>query len=64
MTGSNSISVMVDNILGAIRIGELGSGTADLYTAAGELKVGVPRGTATMPGSPPRLPPPPGTGRP
>jgi hypothetical protein len=46
MTGSNSISVTVDNILGAIRVGELGSGTADLYTATGELEVGVPHGTA------------------
>jgi hypothetical protein len=46
MTGSNSISATVDNILGAIRVGELGGGTADLYTATGELEVGVPRGTA------------------
>ena len=42
MTGSNSTSAMIDNILGAIRVGELGSGTADLYTAIGELEVGVP----------------------
>lgn len=42
MTGSNSISAMIDNILGAIRVGELGSGTADLYTATGDLKVGLP----------------------
>jgi DUF4097 and DUF4098 domain-containing protein YvlB len=31
---------------GDIRVGELGSGTVDLYTATGELEVGVPQGTA------------------
>ena len=42
MTGSNSISATVDNILWAIRVGEFGSSTVDLYTATGEPEVGVP----------------------
>jgi|HubBroStandDraft_3_1064219.scaffolds.fasta_scaffold262326_1 hypothetical protein len=41
MTGSNSISATVDNILGDIRVGEFGSGTVDLYTATGQLEVGL-----------------------
>lgn len=28
------------------RVGEFGSGTVDLYTATGELEVGIPQGTA------------------
>jgi DUF4097 and DUF4098 domain-containing protein YvlB len=31
---------------GDVRVGELGSGTVDLYTATGEVEVGVPEGTA------------------
>ncbi|NKQ54732.1 DUF4097 domain-containing protein [Amycolatopsis sp. K13G38] len=32
--------------VGDIRVGELGSGPVELYTAAGELEIGVPQGTA------------------
>lgn len=37
---------VVKNILGDIRVGEIGSGTVDLYTATGDVEVGVPQGTA------------------
>ncbi|GAB2662955.1 DUF4097 family beta strand repeat-containing protein [Kribbella swartbergensis] len=33
---------------GDVRVGELGSGTVDLYTATGEVAVGVPEGTAVQ----------------
>lgn len=39
-------SVNARTASGDIRVGELGSGTVDLYTPTGEVEVGVPSGTA------------------
>jgi energy-coupling factor transporter ATP-binding protein EcfA2 len=38
-----STLISPDAASGEIRVGELGSGTADLYTAIGKLEVGIPR---------------------